>query len=444
MINKGVIIEINKKYIIILDDDGEYIKLKSKKDTYISQEIYYTQNDLYKKKISYTKLSSIAAVFIMCFFVASFFYLNNQDNSYGEEWLVVSVDINPSIEFSLNDQYIVRNVKPLNDEAKKLISEDWIGKDFDQVMTSYIDEVVEKEYLKEEGTVLLAYYSKDQKIEDDSIKEKIEKIINESNANNPSVALIKSSKEDLNKARKEKISLGRYGVYKEISEELGKTVEQVRKGKVKDLIEESDNVKMFKFQNRKNQDDDINNQKNNNNKDNNKENNNGNENGNKKIQDENKNQNGNNGKKDKDNNGKGLGQKNSENIEETNVNNGKNKNGNDNGNKNRNKENKMNSGKGLNPELKPQENSEETQINDEKNKQLEIKPEKPMLDKKEDTIIDEKEETISEDNAQKDNENNQKPINDGENTANKDIEKTNDNSTDKGNGNKNKNKSKNN
>ena len=70
--HKGLILEINEKYAIIQSREKGLVKIKSKSDMKQGMEIYFFEEDLYKKESSF-KLPYLAAaaVFIFALIIGS-------------------------------------------------------------------------------------------------------------------------------------------------------------------------------------------------------------------------------------------------------------------------------------------------------------------------------------------------------------------------------------
>lgn len=240
--DKGLVIETSKNFIIVISEKGDCLKLKHKTGVHVSQEIYYTENDIYKERPNYRVYSGVAAVFVLCFAMASLFYMNGPSRSYGQEWLVVSVDINPSMEFSLDDNDIVRTATPLNPDAEGLSDDDWTGEPFDAVLAKYFGSAAKAGYLHEGSPVLLGYYAKDESFDGSAFKNRVSNVLDSSGVPKTSLVLVETSEEELRLARKEKMSLGRIAAYGALKEETGQTLEEFRNQEISKFMERVGNT----------------------------------------------------------------------------------------------------------------------------------------------------------------------------------------------------------
>src|SRR5699024_8253720 len=126
----------------------------------------------------HVKALSVCALFILI--LLPFHFIPNQTN---ETYAYVNLDINPSVELEVNKALEVKDVKPLNEDAKKLLdtSNDYIGTDLAEVVNQIMDDSVRNDMNKNGKQVLLgvSYAEKQDKtkrvlthIKEDSLKQK--------------------------------------------------------------------------------------------------------------------------------------------------------------------------------------------------------------------------------------------------------------------------------
>lgn len=118
---KGVVMEVAKRHMIVLTKDGQFIRAKSESNVDIGEEVTYSPLPTYQfltffeKKMYSVPLASILAI-LLIFPISSFFQATTV---YG----VVSLDMNPSVELSVNDQYEVVSTVGYNEKGKSLLSD---------------------------------------------------------------------------------------------------------------------------------------------------------------------------------------------------------------------------------------------------------------------------------------------------------------------------------
>ncbi len=164
---KGLIIKTTKKYSLIITEDNQYCKIVSKEGMFVGQRIFFFSEDLIncslieepqgfwqrseilKKSVS---LSVMIACILFFFMFGGVLGLPADKASYA----VVSVDINPSIEISINKEKYVTKVEILNQDGYQVAGQYLIGLKLDVALKLIINKSSETNFLKEKDTVLLA------------------------------------------------------------------------------------------------------------------------------------------------------------------------------------------------------------------------------------------------------------------------------------------------
>lgn len=106
----------------------------------------------------------------------------------------ITLDINPSIEINLDKNDKVVNIKPLNEDAKDIISNDLEGKSLDDTIEVITNNVIDKGYI-EDGNVTILLYSKGN-ISNDSIHDKINDSFNKREVHSEIIIVDKITEED--------------------------------------------------------------------------------------------------------------------------------------------------------------------------------------------------------------------------------------------------------
>lgn len=136
----------------------------------------------------------------------------------------VSVDVNPSIEFTLNRMNRVLSVSGLNEDAQAIVEElNARGIRFDTLETA-LDKtqtvLQEQNYLTDSDAILIDISSDDPK-RLSALTQKVERSINPSESSGEALHLTTSSLTDRNEAHTNQISTGRYGAMKKEAEQNG-------------------------------------------------------------------------------------------------------------------------------------------------------------------------------------------------------------------------------
>ncbi|HYK74577.1 MAG TPA: anti-sigma factor domain-containing protein [Pseudoneobacillus sp.] len=211
---KGIVMEIDRRFLTLLTPEGEFLKARKEKQEYIiGQEIdFFPINVVQKKSSLFYQLPGkaiAAAVFAITVASASLLPIYGNDDVYA----YMSIDVNPSIELAVNEDLEVVSLEAYNPEGKQVISEinDWKKKDVSEVTTQIIEEIKEQGYFEKHDKVVIStvYENKKQdeiekKLEDDIeiIEEKVEK-------ENLQLTVVHGTKEEREKAHKQGITTGK-------------------------------------------------------------------------------------------------------------------------------------------------------------------------------------------------------------------------------------------
>ena len=154
---KGVILDVNSDHLIVMTKSGEFVKARKLNNSYsIGEEISFQAYSSFLEKFKFPSFSlkvatTFALIFILFFAQFSLFSHSNEVYAY------MSIDINPSMELSINEDMEVIEIKPFNDEAIILLENigDWKYKNVKEIMQQIVSLSEEKGYLVE-GKVLIA------------------------------------------------------------------------------------------------------------------------------------------------------------------------------------------------------------------------------------------------------------------------------------------------
>jgi hypothetical protein len=240
-VNKGIIMEVNTNYAIIMNNDGSMDKIAKKKHMLIGQKIFYFEDDIIKsnnvrtfRTNSFMKtIGSIAALFLIAF---TFFYqLSYKESAYA----VVSLDINPSIQIEVDSNKNILKVEGMNDDGKNIDFKNLKGLDINVGIQKIKEILVEKNYVIENRDVLVAFAL----VDEDENKAYEESVIGAIKSNfTEKVTYVKGNKEDVEEAKTAGISLGRYEVFKVVDEESKKQIDKAPVKDITELIKDNENV----------------------------------------------------------------------------------------------------------------------------------------------------------------------------------------------------------
>lgn len=164
---KAVIVEIKQKHAAALYDDGTIVRVANQ-NYEIGQVVYLkieSHNRFRRKMVAMAV--AVAAVVSTTGATAYAYY---------DPYSYVSLDVNPSISYTVNRFDKVLHADGMNDDGKKVLSNmDLKGKNINDAVHETLDELSSEGYFagSEQGGILIATYSEDDK-KSDELKDAIE------------------------------------------------------------------------------------------------------------------------------------------------------------------------------------------------------------------------------------------------------------------------------
>ncbi|HEY9059506.1 MAG TPA: hypothetical protein VIO64_03230 [Pseudobacteroides sp.] len=229
---KGIVLEIDEKGAILINNEGNYIRIRNKKELIPGVLVEYSESDVIntdkKQLFSFLRENSklvyafgSAAVFI--FIVALFAIISRQ--AVNETFAYIDVDINPSIELKINKDSSIIGVKTLNKDGEELCQNiDFIGKKAENGVMDIINKSAELGYFQDKTKLVLVAGALmvDEKISSDKYQKLniemgslIEKIKDRIKKEKKELQLVAfhTSPIKLKEAHQNNMSLGRYSIY---------------------------------------------------------------------------------------------------------------------------------------------------------------------------------------------------------------------------------------
>lgn len=121
----GTILDIEDKKTFVFTTDCGVTTIRTKKEYFIGQQITFTEKDIYKndaRKILFRTLASVAALFVVA--IIGWMVINQmnaKDTFDSDAVAMVSVDINPSVEFIVNRDRLIISASALNDDGINIL-----------------------------------------------------------------------------------------------------------------------------------------------------------------------------------------------------------------------------------------------------------------------------------------------------------------------------------
>ena len=218
---KAIVMEIKEKYIIVMKDGGEIVRINKKNDLKIGETIFCLDEDIYNGRVESKNkglknllipLGAVAALLLI--FINPIFnrFSSNLNNTYA----VLTFDVNPSIEFNLDAKGKIIDVKGINDDGKMLDINTIKGLTVEEGAVKLKGILTNNNYLGNGNSVLVGFSF----LGGDNLQyeEKVQNVV-KTTFNDTNVAFIKGNKQSLAMAEQQGISLGKYEAISQLDEE---------------------------------------------------------------------------------------------------------------------------------------------------------------------------------------------------------------------------------
>lgn len=233
----GIIMELSGNHAIIMTPQGEFLKIhKNKRQWQVGQEVSFTPPAAHFPRRVMRWTAAVAAVFLALFIgLPGIFGPSEAVAAY------VTMDINPSLELSINKKQVVIDVTPLNDDAKQMLSSLKLsGLKVEQAALIVVEQAEKAGYIRTEGADILVTTTAagNEQINEDEINSNIQQLVNKkgNTHKNVTVAVFIAPKEVREEAQKEKISTGKYTIYLAAKQKgINVSIEQLKADSVNDL-----------------------------------------------------------------------------------------------------------------------------------------------------------------------------------------------------------------
>lgn len=214
----GIIMEINERFLTLLTPEGEFLRARKQDQAYaIGQEIAFfpieLKNGKLSRPLSIFRLSRgkglMAAAFAMMLAIVSFLPFLQNDEVYA----YMSIDVNPSIELGVNQEYQVVELIPYNEEGKLIIQniKSWKSNSIHEVADKILLQIKKQGYFKENKEVVIAaVYTEQNKEADERIQKELADIKQAAQKEQLEVTLLEASKEEREAAIDKGLSPGLY------------------------------------------------------------------------------------------------------------------------------------------------------------------------------------------------------------------------------------------
>lgn len=231
--HKGYIIQITKKYAIIMTNKCQFLVVERPPGMMPGRHILFKYDCMAPQK--FMKYLAAACVMLLLISAALFDHTISENKIYA----YVSVDVNPSVEFAVDRELMVEEVVPLDEAAVTFLKEIKVQ---GLSLKSAVAEMVKGFELLENPVVISVSIAEHQlrklSISEDQALEDILSTLSDVTVD---PILMKVSSKDRETAAKNKISMGRFALYNMIKEKNGSiSLAEARMDSMTELCAEAD------------------------------------------------------------------------------------------------------------------------------------------------------------------------------------------------------------
>lgn len=234
MYSKGIILEIKEKYSLVLKGDSTVVRIRNKENMEVGDTIIFLEEDLYElNKDRKTITNKIIPILTIAAMLVLLVVPMAKNNMTGGAYALMSIDVNPSIEFELDENKKIVNVYGVNDDGKTINLEDLKDKTLEDGI-KILEQYLSKNYSdSKEGIVGFTFINK---ISNDKYENEVKDTVSKG-LNNTKFVYLKGTEEDIAIAREKGVSIGRYEALCNLDEDtLEDTIENMSVDEIMSLL----------------------------------------------------------------------------------------------------------------------------------------------------------------------------------------------------------------
>ncbi|WP_059350617.1 anti-sigma factor domain-containing protein [Bacillus coahuilensis] len=206
--NKGIIMEVHNRYLILLTSEGEFVKGKKQDGVHVGEEIVFH----HFREPLYTQLSNVMTILpkpvlmmvaSIVFVFAILYPTFNQKSVYA----YVSMETNIFVEFEVDEHLHVIDINTKDVDTRNLIAQlDWKGKDVSEVITSILEKSEIVGLINSADNILVtSVLVKNNSTHDDVLSE-----IEEVRSSHENIEYVEGTIEERTMAQEQGVSTGEY------------------------------------------------------------------------------------------------------------------------------------------------------------------------------------------------------------------------------------------
>jgi len=167
--NRGVVLEVKRRYCVVLTPDGAYVKVPGAANHNVGEEIVFERTARRVPRAARLVSSGIAAALVLAFVLA-----NIMPRGGPPVAAYVAMDINPSVEIGVTLEHKVIELRALNEDGERVVRGiTYKKRPVAEVAAAIIDHAAAEHYLPEQAAEVLVTSMVMAKHADDAFEQKL-------------------------------------------------------------------------------------------------------------------------------------------------------------------------------------------------------------------------------------------------------------------------------
>ena len=238
---KGIVMEVKEDYSLVMKEDSQIVRVKNKEDMKKGDINIFLEEDLYEEKTSNKKNKGIIISILSIAAVLAIIVLPMMQSNKINSYALVSLDINPSINFELDDNMNIVSIRGINKDGKNLNLESLNGLTLDEGLKKLKIDLENKKYNLSKDSIIVGFTFLTDK--EDNIYENDVKNIIGTEFKGSKTAFFKGTKKNSEVAEQKGISLGRYEAKLSMDEDImEEQIENMSVEEILDLLKNKKNI----------------------------------------------------------------------------------------------------------------------------------------------------------------------------------------------------------
>ncbi len=265
MMRRGMVLKIKQDYALVAMDNSDFVRVKLREGMIIGQKIFIfdedmislSQGDRRSSNLSrYLKVASVIAACIAIIAIINNSFVNDTRALYA----LISLDINPSFELEIDDKYNVLKINAMDEDSREILDQELIGKPLSIAVSKILSDVEDTGYLSSSDNAVLVS-TVNLKNDGEALKKIVAHgfrlaIEDSKGYEAAKILFIEADERDIEAAKEEKLSVGRYLLLEMGDNKVDKTKiiegrisEIIKEKEIKDDLERDENIQIIEGEN---------------------------------------------------------------------------------------------------------------------------------------------------------------------------------------------------